>query len=357
MLGEILVPVIDDTGIIDDKVEIAWLDHAIYMTYIGLQSVLVFGDKDPFDELADIEIVDLERPWSMVSNASNRSIYICDGDAHCIWKIQMPEQEVSRRTIAGNPRNLAISSDGELLAIVGYPVDVDPEEIDYENLFIDIFQPGNLQQTKSISLPAEMTFVWCFGQSADGNFIISHTDVINDDIKISIVSTDGDRIIRTLDPQAASANRSNTFCFWSSFYFTFIDDGQILVVDKFAGRIILLDSQLSDYKIVWSKDYQPLKPARTVYNSESRVLLVQDSEKVLAPGSDDLYMPNVFVMELIQNDHIARTEVEESHKDCQQMNDQTRAVKFIPKHRLAEQTTSVPDGLAVQPGLGCVTVS
>ena len=338
MIGVILVPLINDAGVSGDTVEIAWLDHAIYMTYIDLESVLVFSDQNPFEELGDIELAGLGKPWSMVSNALHRSIYICDGDDHRIWKIQMPEQEVSRRAIAGYPRSLAISSGGELLAIVGYPAHVNPEEADgfeYENLFIDTFHPENLQRTKSISLPEEMTFVWCFGQSADGNFIISHTNAMHDDIKISIVSTNGDRIIRTLDPRAASANRSNTtFCSWSSFYFTFIDDGQILVVDKFAGRIILLDSQLNDYKFVWSNDeYQPNEPARIVYNRESRVLLIQDIMKVEAPGSSDIYQwPTVSVMELNQDKHTARSKVEESLKDCQQMdNCRTRAVKFAPK--------------------------
>ena len=352
LLGEILVPV--DIMILDEKVEIAWLDHAIYMTYTGLRSVLVFADKDPFDELVDIEIADLKNPWSMVSNAKNRSIYICDGEDHRIWRIQMPKQEVSQRTIAGYPMRLAISSNGGLLAIVGYPVDM---ETGVENLFIEVFQPRNLQRTKSISLPEEIAHVWCFGQSPDGNFIISHTDVIMDDFKISIVSTNGDRIIRTLDPVAASQNRPNTF--YSTYYFTFIDDGQIIVVDKYEGQILLLDSQLSDYTVISSNEYQPLQPTRIVYNRGTRMLLIQDTEEVVAPGSSDLYLPIVFVMQLNQDDHTPRSINEESHKDCQQLDNRTRAVKFTPKHRLTEQTIFA-DGIsmsAVRPGLGCVSVS
>ena len=333
LLGEILVPV--DIMILDEKVEIAWLDHAIYMTYTWFTiSSRCSQIKDPFDELVDIEIANLKNPWSMVSNAKNRSIYT-SAMAETIGsgEIQMPEQEVSRRTIAGFPRNLAISSNGGLLAIVGYPVDM---ETGVENLFIEVFQPRNLQRTKSISLPEEIAHVWCFGQSPDGNFIISHTDVVMDDFKISIVSTNGDRIIRTLDPVAASENRSNTF--YSTYYFTFIDDGQIIVVDKYEGQILLLDSQLSDYTVISSNEYQPLQPTRIVYNRGTRMLLIQDSEEVVTPGSSDLYLPIVFVMELNQDDHTARSINEESHKDCQQLDNRTRAVKFIPKHRLTEQT-------------------
>ena len=245
---------------------IAWLEDKLYVAFKGISSVRVFADRAPFEELEEtIEIENMD-PFSMTSSAANRSIFIGDSKG-CIWKIQMPEREVSRWEIVGEASDLSITPKGELLAGV--------TGMDEEYRWITCSCQLNvfdltISSRKVIPLPKEIIMICGVVQTQNENFVISYA------YKrpwcwymVSILSSDGVHIIRTVGPESLDLNPRDE----SYYYFVVMDDGQILASDCNA-KLLVVNSDLTGCRILSNNGHTFGSYSNIVYVREKRQLFV-----------------------------------------------------------------------------------
>ena len=139
--------------------------------------------------------------WSQ----SNRSIFISDFDNKCIWRIQMPNKEISRWEIDGRPWGLSINSSDELIVVVHRD----------GRYYIDVYRCEDGGRIKRIDIDYVVRgeyglYALPVVQSSNGNFIIVHRNRYDDPrvYLIREVSIDGTKIIRSFDPRSTKSNES-----------------------------------------------------------------------------------------------------------------------------------------------------
>ena len=164
----------------------------------------------------------------------------------------------------------------------------DEEEEDNEEFFlrISILQVYTLADgslTRSMRLPIEVQYVPCAAELPNKTFVISYAKNTSDDRKIGILSMDGESLsfIRTLDPRFFESIGIEPWC---SSEFVVYDDGEIFLVDDDGGRVIWLNSKLTDYRIISNNDSQLINPSAIVYIKEKQQLMVCGDE-IHAPAS------------------------------------------------------------------------
>ena len=254
---------------------VAWLENTIYVVCKDSNLVHVYLDKEPFDEKKKdrIKVKDIINPYDMAASGVNRSIFISDVDSRCVWRIQMPNREISRWKIDGWPWGLSINSSDELIVVVyrdgGYYIDMhrskDGERIEK----IDV---GGLYAGCSYgSLPPLAV------QSSNGNFIILHRS--RDDPPVSLiseVSIDGTKIIRTFDPRSIESIESKD---WRPRYLSMDEDDNIFVADYYKNRIVLLNPRLDKYRILVNRDQHQIDgPHKLCYVRDKQMLIVGDGQ-------------------------------------------------------------------------------
>ena len=258
----------------------SWLENKIYILYCDSPIIRVFTDQapGPFDKSLEaiIQIPELEKSTSMVSNAVSRSIFISDEFGY-IYKIQMPTGDISRwKFLSLDGKSGAISrmsnstvSDNCLVTSFVYN-DYEYESIRFElQLFSQL--DGDLHRYSVIPLPKEMTYIGHVAHSPKNNFVISYSETFPPiQCLISIFSCDGEKI-RTFEPELGSVlkNPGNST-------FSIDEDGQIFIGDYAGNKVIWLNSNLTDYRIIAQKDREIGSPCSIVYIKEKRQLLVQE---------------------------------------------------------------------------------
>ena len=263
----------DGAGLI---ISTAWLENKLYVNNCGSSRVQVFADRAPFEQLLEetIEIQDLREAWStcMTASAATRSIFISDKTRY-IWKIQMPERELSRWEVDGRATHLSITPNGELLAGVrGFDVS------GYSYLLL--FELRNASR-KVIQLPSEITFIMNAVQAMNETFIITCAGP-DENYSISILSSDGQKIIKTFGPIFFDSNLTepNLHNFMKMFDFTVKEDGQIFAVDLDGPRVLLLNSDLTGCRVLSNNGCTISDLSNIVYTPEKQQLFVTDFERI-----------------------------------------------------------------------------
>ena len=89
------------------------------------------GDR-PEDRMSanrtPFEMEDMANSCSMVINALNRSIYICDPDNICLWEIKWPGSEVICWNFDGNPCPSSISPNEDLVVTFKHVLCYSPDD-------------------------------------------------------------------------------------------------------------------------------------------------------------------------------------------------------------------------------------
>ena len=297
---------------------VAWLDRAIYVTYNNLRSVRVFNGETPFHELPPIRIDELEMPQAMVACAWMHCICISEKSKECIWKIDIFKDNLVNKMDVdwkGTPLHLSITPDNELLAVVERPCPVHEvdDDLQFEFDSSDNFEyiPGESRafyyleiclltddtREESMCLPRLIDTVECVVQLPDKNFVISYQkDRSTNEFFISLLSENGKIFIWTLDPTFFPPDYRTKF---NPYYFVLDGDGDILLADKFADRIVYLNLKNAEYILLSTEGYQPNKPTQMVFRKEVQCLLVQDNKITDQPASH--YNPVVSVLRLQNN--------------------------------------------------------
>ena len=240
----------------------AWLDHAVYVTYDNLRSVRVFKDESPFTELSPIHIEDLVMPDSMVACAWMHKIYIGVSQESIIWKIDCTNNTSVIKLpidLMGTPVHLSITTDNNLLAVVVRFCSVQQvgDELHFEvdaldNLvynaggtrafhYLEIHRQTDHARVGMIRLPEDMEKVGCVVQSTDSNFIISYQrNIKSSEFFISALSSNGENIIWTMVTAFFTIHSQSNFY---PYYFI-IDqegDGDIFLAAKCENRVFVYE--------------------------------------------------------------------------------------------------------------------
>ena len=250
---------------------VAWLDNKIYIMQSDRKRVRVFTDHTPITEISTpIHIEKLGVTNCMVASTLSKSIFI--SDRFCIWKIQLPDNKLSRIWVHREPDHLSITLNNELLAVMG--------DTSFD---IVIFSLENFSMTKSIAVPFHCYDICCAAQLPNENIVISYGIIEEDSLyQICILTAKGD-VIKKFDPNMFESFPSNSWC---PTYFSVIDDGQIVFIgDSIDNRLFVFNSQMTDChllsniqldsndipKIVYIKDRQQLllceERSHTIYLS------------------------------------------------------------------------------------------
>ena len=298
----------------------AWLDHAIYVTYDNLRSVRVFKDEPPFTELPPIEIVDLVMPDSMVACAWMHKINIGVSQESIIWKIDFTNNaSVIKHAIdlMGTPVHLSITTDNNLLAVivrfcavqqVGDELHFEVDALD--NLvynaggtrafhYLEIHRQTDHVRVGMIRLPEDIERVGCVVQSTDSNFIISYQrDLKSSEFFVSALSSNGEDIIWTMVTAFFTIHyQPNLYP-----YYFIIDqegDGDIFIAAKSENRVFLMNRQGTKYSKMCAPGYRSNKPTQMVYRKQIQCLLVQDNKITNQVGqSASHYHPVVSILRL-----------------------------------------------------------
>ena len=175
----------------------------------------------------------------MVACTLSNSIFI--SDRNYIWKIQLPNNKLSRTRVHSETGHLSITPDNELLAVMEYTS-------------LEIFSLEDLSRMKSISVPFPCDDISCASQLPNKNFIISYTKDEEGLIHwICILTSDGD-VIQKFDPNIFESIQRNPWC---PIYFAVDDDGRIFIGDSNCGRLFVFDSQMTDFHLLSNIQFRP----------------------------------------------------------------------------------------------------
>ena len=156
---------------------------------------------------------------------------------------------------------------------------------------------GGLHRISVIPLPNEMKYVGHVVHTPENNFVISYSTTFPDiKCRISILSGDGERLIRTFEPGSGSVLEN-----LGAFRFDIDDDRQIFVADIDGDKVICLNSNLEDYQILSQDNRENKSPCNLVYIPEKRQLLVQTRKTHIQIGYEySIYVFHLSPCNLVQ---------------------------------------------------------
>ena len=290
--------------VLQDLVEMAWLENNIYIIQPG-RRIRVFSDQAPFNELpGGIELNRMRHPFSIVSSATHRSLFISDtsDQCKCIWQITMPGKRVKRWDMDGAvPWQLSITPDDELLVVHARgrddgedddeeeeEEDDDDEDDDGEDYFIHSLGVINLidcSWTRMVPIPNTVRALFSAAKLPNQKLVISYGESRRDNkYKIGILSEDGESFTRTFDLEMFPSIQDKQWC---PFQLQISDDGELFVADRDGGRVFLFNSRLTDYQII-NNSYRQYKSITSIlYIKNRRQILVWGAqlENVPLPGN------------------------------------------------------------------------
>ena len=160
---------------------VAWLENKLYILcddvngprnrpHDKINRLRVFADHAPYEELLSEEIVfeGIKLVFGMAASVSTRSIFFCDVCEGCVWKLQIPKNELERFPVSHEskrPVKLSVGQDDELFVIMDTRI---------RRCSIDIFRLADVSLVKSILLSEDIYSVSCVAQSPNRDIVITY---------------------------------------------------------------------------------------------------------------------------------------------------------------------------------------
>ena len=264
---------------------IAWLENKLYVAHPGESCVRVYADRAPYEELEETIVIEgMKDPWRMTASAGTRSIFIGDKKSKCLWKIQMPEKELSRWELGGEPSDLLITPNGELLVgVTGF----NKNRYCSGSCQLYVLELSN-DSMKVIDLPSEIVRIVSVVQTVNGNFVISYFDNVGSAVGhslVSILSSDGQKITKTVKSRLYDRVQVSVFNSSNICSLAVLDDGQILACDYIFNEIVLLNSDLTGCRVLKNnaRTFDELHYTGFVLIQEKQQLFVHHI-KIIHPG-------------------------------------------------------------------------
>ena len=271
---------------------VTWLENKLYVLSDNVNGsrdhisrLRVFADHAPYEELLSEEIVfeGMKDAFGMAASVSTRSIFFSDPFERCIWKLQIPQNEVKCFRVRYRPFKLSVGQDDELFVIM---------DTRFRSCSIDIFKLADVSLVKSILLSEDIYRVCCVAQSPNRDIVIIYY-TLSLEYFISILSTNGE-IIRTFNPKSFESLQ------WESpRNFVIVDTGDIFVVTycyQHHNMIYMLNSQMTDVQFI---PYYGIQwPLLIVYIKEKQQLLVSEGRTSNPMGKDEEVVKHIHVFHL-----------------------------------------------------------
>ena len=248
---------------------LAWLDNKLYIASDGGSRIRVFADRAPFEELEEtIEIEGLRSLCGMTASAATRSIFVCDRTKDSSGKYKCQRKKLSLLEASGEPSDLSITPDGDLLAEV-----TGMDESD--SCQLNVFELANSSRTV-IQLPSEIRQIFSIVQTQNQNFILFYCSRLQRRYLLSILSNDGQKFIKTV----YSPTLTELCCYgFKSVRFAVKDDGQIFAIDICHNRVLLFNSDLTGCRILSIDNNDHI-----IFNIFSRIVYVREKQQLLLNG-------------------------------------------------------------------------
>ena len=259
-----------------------WLENKLYVLCDNanpdnVRRLRVFADHAPYEELPEgIVLEGIKEACGMAASVSTRAIFFCEPFKQCIWKLQIPNNEMKRFPVRFMPFRLSVGQDDELFVIrdnISWRYSIDAG---LRSCSIDIFRLADVSFVKSIRLTKDIYRVCCVAQSPNRDIVITHYTLSLDSV-ISILSTNGE-IIRTFNPESLQQ-------WWNPRSFVIADTGDIFVVDHRRGMIYMLNSQFTDIQNISYSNVSQWS-STIVYSKENQQLLISELLPSVPVGMD-----------------------------------------------------------------------
>ena len=297
---------------------LVWFENKIYVACKHSTTLHAISGEDPFHRIPqeDIKIPELLEthghildvfvsvyPYDLAASISSRSIFISEygeGLKCAIWKIQFPDKHISKIFDSGfltrvnsmkeDVFKLSASALGELLALVKRG----------GRWYVYIYQSSDDSQTNRIVIRKTNIEPGHAVLSSRRNIIISYLDLAAEAHFVGEMTLKGE-IIREFDLQSIE---SIVNLDWWPEYLAMDENNDIFVADVSCNRILLLNSQLNDCKVLIAgsaecKDkpyvrHQLDQPWRLCYVSEKDYLIVGQWKEAKVESSPQLMAVTVF---------------------------------------------------------------
>ena len=261
---------------------LAWLENKIYVVSKTNNVILVLSDdgSDDKSKYENIELKGMKDPCDLAASKPRRSIFICDRDNECIWRIQLPGGEITSCDIKGRPYRISISSSDLMIVCV--------VRDDRDYLFIN--RSSDEIEPESIPLPKEVRKLLHAIQLNSGNIIIAHSMVDTlGSFRISELEISEGTFVRNYDPRSTGFHQLRN---WTPRQLSVDENDNIFIADFDNDRVVLLNSRLRDPQILLNRDQHSIKsPRRLCYVEEKQQLIVSQE-------TADMLTHNVLVYDL-----------------------------------------------------------
>jgi len=235
------------------------LHDVVYIVCEWSSTILRFN-ATTHQQLTDIDVRDLRRPWDIVACERTSQVYVADWDELCIWRVSSDGEDIQRWLPKSpsdtlKPRSLSVTSTRLL---------VTSRDTHQLTLFDAV---GD--ELRRVQLPDDVVPLHAV-ESPTGTFIVSRYNPQLDQGQVSEVNTGGE-VLRQF-------SRSHSLSFSCSQHVAVDSHGNILVADCDNRRILLLDAQLTLRRVVVDADQlnenNDNQPWRLCYKEQSGQLLV-----------------------------------------------------------------------------------
>ena len=173
----------------------AWFDHKLYLLCKNLTRIIVISTNRtiPADEIV-INNKDFvpSSTDKIVSVARSQVIFILQVKCNCIWKIQMPDKQVTKWPLDGVPMQMTKTFNDNLLVLV--------KKTD-GTVFMELYNPRGMNLIRKVLFPTRK-----FGaptgdviQLSNGDFVVSWIDTEQENVTKISQFNDNWNIVRTSD--------------------------------------------------------------------------------------------------------------------------------------------------------------
>jgi len=229
------------------------LRDVVYVVCYGSSAIRRYN-ATTHQRLADIDVTGLRNPHDFAACKLTSQLYVADS-GECVWRVSSDGVDI-QRWLTMSPSDtfkpLALSVTSSRLLVTSF--------IDRQ---LRQFDTAGGDELRRVGLPDYMYPLHAV-ESPTGTFIVGHRNPQLDPYQVSEVSTEG-QVLRYFSsssigfPPHIAVDRQ----------------GNIFVVDRGNGRILLLDAQLALRRVIIdTRQLNDRKPQRLCYMEQSGQLLV-----------------------------------------------------------------------------------
>jgi len=241
--------------VVGNVMGVTQLHDVVYIVCDESSAILRFN-ATTHQRLTAIVVNDLRLPWDIVACERTSQIYVANS-LGCIWRVSSDGADIKRwlpKSPSDTFKPWSLSVTSTRLLVTSY----------LTRQLIQFDAVGD--ELRRVQLPDDMA-AWHAVESPTGTFIVSHNNIQLGQDHVSEVNTGGEVLCQFSGSHLPSLSLTP--------HVVVDSHGNILVVDQYNRRILLLDAQLRLRRVVVDADQLNYKVPRCLcYKEQSGQLLV-----------------------------------------------------------------------------------